>query len=542
MRARCTLVLGLLAPGIAWGAELRTTANVGAYWSSDAPNAGTTEDEDAVRTDTGGGVELSSDPGARRSWRIGYQPTYEAYLTDHESLVATRTEQNGGIVTTLEPVTLDLDNWRHYVYGSFEYPIDRSTELSGRGAFSRSLRTNLVEETLIDPTFVGAEADLQGESVDTGSLDLQLTHAFTSRWSASGTARYALTDYERPDLSDFEALSAGGSVGYRVDARQSLGVGVSLSRQIVKQGDILTGQDPIETDSQQETRFASLYGSWNFALNPLWSLQMRAGPTLIDSDLEDVSTDPIRGFRVPVIEQANGQLRVIDATSCAPLTQGEVFQTTGEAFQLDRRCRLLPFTSFANPAIDYEFSNPDELQSQNRSDTIFAELGIGRAGERTRFQMGYTRSAGENYGGRTSTVADLLSSSFRWQVTARTEIDVRASYSVQKSATENSVPVVAYVRNNGAIAGLPDDAAIAGLFGNGSGELVAVSRDDLFDVETWVTTLRVSRRFTERLSGFAVASYFDQQNRRVNSVGSVQDQNRYEIGVGLTYAFRLIRL
>jgi long-subunit fatty acid transport protein len=69
-----------------------------------------------------------------------------------------------------------------------------------------------------------------------------------------------------------------------------------------------------------------------------------------------------------------------------------------------------------------------------------------------------------------------------------------------------------------------------------------VSRDDLFDVETWVTTLRVSRRFTERLSGFAVASYFDQQNRRVNSVGSVQDQNRYEIGVGLTYAFRPIRL
>jgi hypothetical protein len=542
MRGWGSLTLCLLSAGVARAAELRTTANASTYWSSDAPNSGTTEEEDAVRMDTGGGLELSSDPGARSSWRIGYQPTYEAYLTDHEGLVTTRTEQNGSIVTTLEPVTLDLDSWRHRAYASFEYPIDRHTRVSGRGNFSRSIRTNLVEDVLVDPTPVGAEADLQGEYVDTGSLDVTLSHTFTPRLSVSATSRYVRTDYERPDLSDFESTSAGGSVFYRVDARQTLGVGISLARQIVKQGDILTGQDPIETDSEQETRFASLYGSWSYALSPLWSLEMRAGPTLIDSDLQDVSTDPIQGLRVPVVQLANGQNRVLDATTCAPLEQGEVFEATGEAFLLNRGCALLPFTSFVNEGITYEFSNPDELTSQNQSDTLFADFGIARTGERTRFQLSYVRSAGENFGGRTSTISDVLSSSFNWQLTARNAIDVRGSYSVQQSATENAVPVVAYVRNNGTIPGLPDDAAIAGLFGAGSGEIVALSRDDLFEVETWTATVRFSRRFSSQLSGFVVGSYFDQQNRRASAGSVFQNQDRVEIGVGFTYAFRPIRL
>jgi hypothetical protein len=136
----------------------------------------------------------------------------------------------------------------------------------------------------------------------------------------------------------------------------------------------------------------------------------------------------------------------------------------------------------------------------------------------------------------------VLSSSFNWQLTARNAIDVRGSYSVQQSATENAVPVVAYVRNNGTIPGLPDDAAIAGLFGAGSGEIVALSRDDLFEVETWTATVRFSRRFSSQLSGFVVGSYFDQQNRRASAGSVFQNQDRVEIGVGFTYAFRPIRL
>lgn len=540
-RAWGVLTLGLLFAGVARGAELRVTTNLGSYWSSDAPNAGT-EEEDGVRVDAGGAFELASDAGARGSWRAGYQPTYETYLTDHESLVATRSAD--GI--TLEPVSLDLDSWRHRAYASFAYPLDRATTVSVQGDFSRSSRTNLVED-FTDPNPFGAEADLLGESIDTGSLGLGLSHTFSPRWSASATARYALTDYERPELSDFESTSAGGSVSYRVDARQSLGVGVSLSRQIVKQGDIFTGQDPIETDSEQETRFASLFGSWSYQLSPLWSVDLRAGPTLIDSDLEDVSADPIAGFRVPTVRTTTGQTRVIDATTCEPLLEGEVFDATGEAFQLGRRCQTLTLTNtdgIDNPAITYVFSNPDELETQNRSQTIFADFGIARTGERSRFQLNYSRSAGENFGGRTSTVADVLSGYFDWRLTARSSINVRTSYATQTSATANSVPTIAYVRNAGTIPGLPDDAAIAGLFGPGAnGEIRALSQDDTFDVETWEVTVRFSRRLTERLSGFVITSYFDQQNEGGAAAGSsIRSQDRYEVGIGLIYNFRPIRL
>jgi hypothetical protein len=62
-------------------------------------------------------------------------------------------------------------------------------------------------------------------------------------------------------------------------------------------------------------------------------------------------------------------------------------------------------------------------------------------------------------------------------------------------------------------------------------------------VETWVATIRFGRRLTERLSGFAIVSYFDQQNKGgLASTNAVQSQDRYEVGIGLTYTFRPIRL
>lgn len=509
------LVAGMLAAGVAEGAELRSSTTVTGGWDSNTNSSSNDQGSSSGsgRVDAGASFDVGSDPGGDIPWRLSYSPGYQTFLDDQ-----------------------GLDSWRQRASGSFDYPFSRKTSLSAQGDFFRSIRSSLAA----DPTESTdrLEPEETDQQIDLGSLGLGLSHRFGPRWGASANARYAFTDYHQDDRSNFESATAGANVTYRMTSRQSIGAGFSLSRQVVLEADIQTAQGPIETASEQETRFASLFGSWKYELNSRWSVDMRAGPTFIDSDLQDQSTQAVQGLRVPT---RNGL--PLEVESCPRLLEGDVFEATGEAWIVGPSCRTLSEPSSDSEEIEYTFSNSEELENQGGANTVFANLGITRTGERTRFFLSYSRSAGENFGGRTSTVADSLSSTLTWEPALRWNVVARASYTVRKQATQTFLPSIVVVPNDGSIPGLPDGAAIAGLRPNDTGEIRAVEDENALDIESWVVVVRATRQLTRRLSGFVSASYYDQRNRSpLEDVSVLQDLDRFGIGVGLTYTFDPIRL
>jgi hypothetical protein len=501
-----------LAARTAQSAELRSSLTGSAQHSTNARSSGDSQDgggDGDVRLDGQARFDLRSDPDGRFSWRLGYAPTYERFLDLQE-----------------------LDNWRHHATGGFTYRFSPATTLGGNANFTRSIRTNFEDDLGLEPPPVEPSLEETDEEIDRGSFGLSLSHLFGPRWSGSTGVSYSFTDYGREDRSDFEAAGATASLSYAMTPRQSLGGGLSLSRQVVKQADLATPQGEVSTGAEQETRFASLFGTWNYRLSPLWRLDMRAGPTLIDSDLGDTTAD-LAVPRVPVlVVQIQGDpptlLRIpYDAALCSRAPCPDT--------------AILPLAfppGFQIPSVDID---SNEFLDQGSSTTVFADFGIAREGERTQFGLRYSRSAGENFGGRTSTVSDVLSSTWRWQPDADWKIDCRASYAKRQQATSASVlegfPLVA---NAGTVSGVPDNAAIIAVGPDGRARVLTGEVDDAFDVDSWGLSVRATRRVTRRVSGFVRASYTDQKNNGVDR-SVIQDQDDFEIGLGVTYTFDPVR-
>jgi len=510
MRRGVVIVVVALAARTSQAAELRSGLTGSAQYNTNAQSAGESSEGGGggdVRLDGQAQLDLSSDPDQRLRWRLGYRPTYERFLDLQE-----------------------LDNWRHRATAGFTYGLTRKTTLGGNASFTRTTRTTLedldVEPPDPEPTLV--ETD---EQVDRGSLGLSLSHSFGPRWSGSGSAGYSFTDYAQADRSDFEAATASASLSYTMTARQSLGGGLSLSRQIVKEADLQTASGEISTQAEQETRFASLFGSWNYRLSPLWRLDLQAGPTLIDTDLQDtapllVPRVPSLAFEIPTDPPTVVQFP-FDSAKCstAPCEQTDILQTP------------LP-AGFQNPEVEPDTS---EFLGQQTSNTVFANFGIVRDGEETRFRLAYSRSAGENFGGRVSTISDVLSSTWSWRPDADWSVESRASYSRQQQASTTPVfegfPLVA---NAGTVPGIPDDAAIIDVAPDGSARVLTGEADDAFGWESWGVFLRVTRRITRHFSGSVRLRYVDQKNNGLES-GVVEDLDNFEIGLGVSYSFDPIR-
>jgi hypothetical protein len=504
------IVAFALASRASQGAELRSSLSGSAQYNTNPASAGESSDGGDggdVRLDGQVRLDLLSDPGQRFTWRLGYAPTYQQFLDLQE-----------------------LDTWRHQATAGFTYGLSRTTTLGGGASFTRTTRTTLEDlDVEPDPEPTLLETD---EQVDRGSLGLSLSHSFGPRWSGSGSAGYSFTDYAQADRSDFEAATASTSLSYTLTARQSLGGGLSLSRQIVKEADLRTSGGDVSTSAEQETRFASLFGSWSYRLSPLWQLSLSAGPTLIDSDLgggNDVQLPPVT--RVP---SAGGF--PLDANLCT------FVRPLGNGLGVNQGCLLLPTPlppGFVSPTAPLR---SEDLIDQGGADTtVFANFGIVRNGERSRFSLGYRRSAGDNLGGRTSTVADVLSSAFSWQPDADWNFEFRAVYSKQQQATSASVfqgfPLVG---NAGSVAGIPDDAAVVGVSPDGSARVLTGEVDNAFDVDSWRFLARATRRLTRRFSGSVRLSYTDQRNNGLES-SVVEDVSNFEIGLGVSYSFDPIR-
>jgi hypothetical protein len=510
MRRGAVVVAAVLASRASQGAELRSSLTGSAQYSTNAAGTGESSDQGGnadVRLDGQVRLDLTSDPGQRFTWRFGYAPAYERFLD-----------------------LQDLDNWRHQASAGFTYALSSGTTLAGNASFMRSIRTRQEDVAGVpEPEPILEELE---ERIDRGSAGLSLSHYFAPRWSGSTSVGYSFTDYERADRSDFEAATASTSLSYTMTARQSLGGGLSLSRQIVKEADIQTASGDASTRSEQETRFASLFGSWGYQLSPLWKLDLRAGPTLIDSDVSggtDVELPPVT--RVPSVGGFP-----LDANLCT------FVQPVGNGLAVNQECFLLPTPlppDFVSP--EAPLRAEDLIDPAGAATTLFANFGIVRNGERSQFSLAYSRSAGDNLGGRTSTVADVLSSAFSWQPDADWRLEVRAAYSKRQQATSASVlsgfPLVA---NAGSVSGIPDDVAIVAVGPDGSARVLTEEVDDAFDVDSWSLFARATRRLTRRLSAFVSLRYADQRNNGLEG-GVVQDLDNFEIGLGVSYSFDRIR-
>jgi hypothetical protein len=273
-----------------------------------------------------------------------------------------------------------------------------------------------------------------------------------------------------------------------------------------------------------------LFGSWTYQLSPLWRLDTRAGPTFIESDFSGGEAQPPPIVRVPSVG-ANP----LDGNLCT------FFAPALDGFVVNQECEVLQAPlppGFQSPTAPVR--SEDLLGGS--STTLFANFGIVRSGERSQFSLTYSRSAGENYGGRTSTVSDVLAGRWNWRPDADWRFDFRASYAKQQQATSaEAFQGFPLIRNAGAVAGVDDNAAILALRSDGSARVLTGEVDDAFDVDSWVVQLRATRRLTQRLSTFLSLRYLDQTNNGVEG-GVADDLDQFEVGLGLSYAFDTLRL
>jgi predicted porin len=269
----------LLAPGLVRGVELETDVATGMFWNSNISNASNDEnEEDDFNLDAAVRVGFRSDPRSQNlTWAVSYRPVYEKFI-EHS----------------------DFDNLSHLVDGTIGYQLGPATTASLRGRFRQTDRTSrrLPGEDETDP---GDPETTDGKQrVDRLETTMALSHRVTPRWTFSSNVNYDLTEYERKNRSDFWSIGGFGEMSYAVSRRHSLGGGVSLAHQdlqesttnvtVLRPPPLPPARVPVESPGQT-TNFGTLFAAWTYVVNPLWRVNLRAGPTYIKTDVDGGGSD-----------------------------------------------------------------------------------------------------------------------------------------------------------------------------------------------------------------------------------------------------------
>jgi hypothetical protein len=518
----------LLGAGEASAVELQVRTSAGGVYDSNVGN-NTTDENEEYDFSLEGSVELMlrSDPRSTDlTWEVSYRPRYEKFIRFSE-----------------------FDDLEHLVRGRFEYALTDATKFDGRVRFrqtDRSSRRLPEDDTSPDPG--DPETSNGSDRVDRVELNLGMSHLLTPRWTLSGNASYDLARYQRSNRSDYDAAGGVLSLSYALTRRQSLGGGLAYTHQALSDTQNRPGQT---------TNYGTAFLSWQYRITPLWRTNLRVGPAYIRSD-DNEQPDTFYGSNL--FYTRDGGLVKLD--TCPNLGGGDLSSLGFDTrFGSDQCERLEDAGGLPNPDSELQLTNPQSFDRKGESLTAFAVASIGRTGEKSNFSLDFRRTQGENYGGRTSQIQNILGSSFLWQPTQRWTILARATWSLRTSATDTSqvVPVLVPAGQAG-IVGVPANAAVLAVpnpnlnMGNGlpstgfssttgfTGEARAIdsNADQGVDITTYTVNLRLTRSFSRRLEGFT-AFRFRFQDNQGDFLGVGRKQKDIEVGLGVRYLFDAIQ-
>lgn len=507
------LAFALAFPGMAGAAELEVAIDAVTQYNTNVLTTNEGEQDDfSLRA--GPELTLRGDRASALQYSLRVRPTYEVFLD-----------------------LPDIDTWEHYVNGDVSYRLGDSTEIYAEDQFQRlESLTSRSEFLAQDPDVVGQPETILGrETVDLNYASVGLRHSFTPRVIGELGFSNSLYLPSNEDVSDASTSSGHASFTYALSRLDRLGWGVQATNQDFGDTDLSDGS---------VTRFYELFGLWERQLSPTWSLNLRAGPTLVKPESQTLEAPTSDFSRYPLLRDfSTGELFFVDADSCPEEQTFVVF--TAACQQVST-----PVTDAQRLLLSLDVPGPLPLRTAvqeigGTEVTYFAQMSLTKRWRRADAALSYRRSAGTSSSLSTSTVVDTLELRSSWRPTERWSFFGTLSYNLQGQSSKQPRNFVVLAR----LDDMPDPMTIdstlllGGVPGNAAKQvgIAALEVDNAIDVRVFNFYVRAERRMTKRSTLYAAFVYIDQTSNS-DLLGSGIDFQGFRVQLGYRYAWEPIPL
>ncbi len=280
------VLLGVLFPGLAWGADVRLSIAGSAEYDSNILRSQDNPKGDAVFRVTPS-IRLVEDR-EKFDYSVGYSLPYEVGVTH----------------TTVNDLNQLAD-------ANFSYRASPQTQIFGNDGFFYVRGLFSQQQNLGDPT--NGQVGDKRDQILQNNISLGAKHLFTPR--LSGTLMVNNGYYDTNQFNRANVLSFGGSASseYQLTPHHQLGGGFSFSRQMFND----TFNRPAS-----DTDYYNLFGSWEWMFDETTTLDIQAGPALIHS-AQDSPPMTSNQRLIPFVQNGDGSVTVFDyVPSACPTMSG----------------------------------------------------------------------------------------------------------------------------------------------------------------------------------------------------------------------------
>jgi hypothetical protein len=545
LRGPLALLLTLLAPALAWGAELSTGTSASAEYDSNVyrNSAGKVQDDVVFRLTQR--VRLS-DSGDGYQYHLRYRIPYQVSVA-----------------------TGAVNDFNHYGGAYFSYDLGPWTTLTADGAFAFvNSRSTVQDEQDAEAGSGVLQIAKQNELVTRANGSLTLDHRFSSRLNGNFNFSYSYFNDTDPDRRQVNTIAGLSGLNYAVNSRNRIGFGANFSYQDFAD---LPGQPG------SETLTVRVFGSWVYRFNETLSLSIRAGPTWIDTtqrgadpvveapspflyqELEKDTDFPADSFVVDT--NGDGVLEFFSAAVTAPAGSLVIAPEAGCPVLTDSGVRvagrngLCPFQSLLvkgidDAAIDAVLAAPPKSLAfvdppgpppsfNDQSLTLFGTIRLEkRWSPRVNSGLSYRRTQSDASGLGGATILDAVVANVGWRISPLWRASFRADWTSRKSIAPATQTYSTLTGSTDpellAVPGLP---VIAELTGN----RVFRKVQNEVDTQRWSIGGRIERTLTPKLKADLRLNY-NQQTSRSGSAGKPTDLNNFLAILGFSYRFDSIEV
>lgn len=413
------------------------------------------------------------------------------------------------------------NTWDHQVSARAAWQPDSRTSLSLSNDFSRIEGPTFVQVSDEGVTGV-TDVDDATQRLTSSSTDLQFARFLTPRLQMNTTLNHSLADFDNEQRFDNQVFGASSYLAWRASPRLGLEFGGGSSYQVVE-GSL--GQPG------SRTLVHRVFGGWNLDLTRSLSLNVRGGPSLVQSSPSPGGGGglPVSRFQpVPVPDAGTGVtlLGLVDVGTCSPV-EGRLLLSTCSRGDPDDLIFLdtndEPVALFdaegnlvqASDLVDFRDVRAVSLEDAGAGDSsslrAYAEASLDWTQRKWSGSLRYRRTEEPSTLSGGSTAVDSLTGFVRWRPRQRWTLVLSANWSQRRSTTEQTVPGALIVVDSGLdgrATAMGPDLSIAEV-----SQVAGVETENAIDRTSWGAVLRVSRDMSENVRATLDLRYFEQDEQ-----------------------------
>ncbi len=513
MRAvRKYVLLGLLFPGLAWGADVRLSIGGSVEYDDNITRSEDNRDDDVVFRVTPR-VQLVEDR-EKLNYSVGYAVPYEVGVTSSE-----------------------INDLNQLADASVRYRMTPQTEIFANDAFFYVRGLFSQQQNLTDPT-LGDVGDDRARVLQ-NDVSVGVRHQFTPRLSGSLLVNNGVYDTNQFARANVLSFGTTASSEYQLTPHHQVGGGFSFSRQSFED----TFNRP-----QSETDYYNIFGSWQWLFDETTSFNIRVGPALINSN-QDAAPATVSQQTIPFTQNDDGSVVVFanNPGGTCPTMEGKLMGVPTDYTVLrdnaGNTCPqiLIPASNVAavsyitspgtNPVAPIPYVEAPESVASTRI-TYFASASLTKRWSPTlASSLAYTRQDNGASGIDGGAVLDALTLSNTWRISERWDAALRTDWTQRKSATDGA-----------RIFAIPGDAGVPGAPGVASAvQLVQIDSSDSLNTQRWGLAGRLAYRLTKNTVTAAQYAY-NKQSSKGDTVGQESDFDNHLVTFTVQYNFEPIGL